>query len=189
MEKPEDWQEIIELAASTGANAALEYIRKENQKKEDTRHDRRLRNTQLLLSNYRELKEHVKYAVYDAKQIIEEGENAIDILDLMWEGNKNSDAFVESIKRSVERTIIIVNHIDNMLEIYEYLCERSTKDSDIRRWNIIKAMYLDSDVKTVDEIAQSEFVDRRTVYRDIEIAVEKISTLIFGVDGLNNKNK
>ena len=37
---------------------------------------------------------------------------------------------------------------------------------------------------TVTQIAELEHVDRRTVYRDIEDAIEKISSLIFGVEGV-----
>ncbi len=176
--------DIIKMAAEIGAKTALDYINKENKAARETRYDRRLRNTRLLLSNYRDLKEHIKYAVYDAKQIIERGESAIDVFDLMWEGNKNPDAFVESIKRSVERTVIIMNHIDDMLEAYKYICERSNKEADLRRWNIINSLYLNENPKSIDEIAKDEYVDRRTVYRDIEIATEKISALIFGIDGL-----
>lgn len=175
-------REIIKLAAEAGAKAALEQIEVQNEKSRKSRHYRRLHNTRALLVNYRMLKEHIKYAVYDANQIVQE--KAVDILDLMWEKNNNSANFVESIKRSVERTVIIMNHIDNMLDIYKKLCQMSEKSEDMRKWSTINAMYLDAEPMTVTQIAELEHVDRRTVYRDIEDAIEKISSLIFGVEGV-----
>ena len=175
-------REIIKLAAEAGAKAALEQIEVQNEKNRKSRHYRRLHNTRVLLVNYRMLKEHIKYAVYDANQIVQE--KAVDILDLMWEKNNNSANFVESIKRSVERTVIIMNHIDNMLDIYKKLCQMSEKSEDMRKWSTINAMYLDAEPMTVTQIAELEHVDRRTVYRDIEDAIEKISSLIFGVEGV-----
>lgn len=175
-------KEIISIAAEAGAQAAMKYFNNKKEKDKLQRHDKRLRNTKILLSNYRTLKEHIKYAIYDAKQIIEE--KAVDILDLMWEDN-NSVVFVDSIKRSVGRTIIIMKHIDDMLEIYKHLCMTSNKEEEHRHWTVINALYIDENPMTVEEIADIEHVEIRTIYRDVKHAIDKLSSLIFGIDGIN----
>ena len=71
----------IEDVIKLGINAGINYIKQQEELKIGKRKDRRLRNTKLLLRNYRMLSAHCTSAIYDAKQVVDE--NAIDILDLM----------------------------------------------------------------------------------------------------------
>lgn len=64
-----------------------------------SRHDRRLRNTKLLLDNYSLLQDHCKNAIYDKEQAI--AVNAIDVLDSI--DNCDNDTYIESIKKSTIR--------------------------------------------------------------------------------------
>ena len=114
--------DIIRIAAEAGAKAALETLEREKKKAQKSRYDRRLRNTRLLLRNYRMFRDHVENAVFEAEQL---DENAIDILDLMSENIYDNDLYVESIKKSVARTKIIMEHVNEMLRIYEAYCFRS----------------------------------------------------------------
>ena len=172
---------ISSIAGKAGAKAAAEEIRKERQRERESRYDRRLRNTKLLLQNYRVFKAHCENAIFDSSQL---EENAIDILDLMW--GRDGANFVESIKRSAQRTQIIMRHIDSMLETYYGLCELYGREEDLRRARIIKALYIDENAMTVEEISKQEGINNRTIYRDIDIAAEKLTGLIFGLDGLNS---
>lgn len=175
--------EIIKLAAEAGAKAAIETIEKEKKKSQKSRFDRRLRNTKLLLRNFRMFKEHVENAVFEASQL---NENAIDILDMMWESTCNGEMFVESIKKSVARTRIIMTHVSDMLGLYEVYCLKSSKPEDGRRYRVIEGLYIVDNPMTVKELAAQEGIDERTVYKDIDAASEKISALIFGIDGMRN---
>lgn len=181
-----DKDDIIKIAAETAAKIAHEIIEKEKSKQFRQKHDKRLRNTKMLLQNYRMFKEHIKGAVFETDLSSEE--DPIDILDLMWE-SPNTEIYVESIKKSVERTRIIMLHIDEMLSLYETYCFRSEKPEDKRRWRVTKMMYLDDVAINANDIAKSENIDKRTVYRDIGAAAVKISALIFGIDGITNKPK
>ena len=87
-------EELIRLAAKEGSKAGVEAYRKEQKKAHEKLSDRRLRNVKLLLQNYRELKQHAENAVYTAEQ----AEDAMDILDMMWDPHNRSAATVESIK-------------------------------------------------------------------------------------------
>ena len=180
-------QEVVEaisvIAGKAGAKAAAEIIANEQQKERESRYDRRLGNTKLLLQNYRMFKEHCTRAVFDASQLDENAENAIDILDLMW--GRDGKNFVASIKRSAQRTHIILRHIDEMLDAYAGLCQLSGREEEMRRMRIVFAYYIDTPGKSIDEISELEYVNRSTVYRDIDIATEKLTGLIFGLDGLN----
>ncbi len=175
--------EIIRLAAETGAKAAMEAMEKQKRRVTKSRYDRRLRNTKLLLKNYQMFKEHTKNAVFETTRL---DENAIDILDEVYENTGNDNLYVESIKRSVTRTSIILTHIRDMLRLYEAYCTNSTKIEDQRRYRVIESLYITDTPMTIKEVAMQECIDDRTVYKDIDAACEKLSALIFGIDGIKN---
>lgn len=178
-------QEMVEaisiIAGKAGAKAAAEFITQERKREKESRYDRRLGNTKLLLENYRMFKEHCARAVFDSSQL---NENAIDILDLMW--GRDGDVFVESIKKSAQRTQIILRHIDEMLDAYAGLCKLSGREEEMRRMRAVFALYIENPGKTIQEISELENVNTSTIYRDIAIATEKLTGLIFGLDGLNS---
>ena len=178
--------EIIRIASEAGVKAALSTLEKKKRESIKQYHDRRLHNTKLLLKNYRALHEHINNAVFEKDKLENyKRESPYDILELMWH-EKDSDVIVESIKESITRTKIIMAHIDSMLELYETFCIKSHKDEDRRRWRVTKAMYITPEILSAEEIAKAEHIDKRTVYRDIDVAVERISALIFGINGLKN---
>ena len=73
-----------------------------------------------------------------------------------------------------------LHHIDRMLRFYEYCCTSSRKPEDARRLRVIKALYIDEEKKSMDEIAAAEHVDTRTIYRDHNAALQELSALLFG---------
>ncbi|MBU2703896.1 hypothetical protein Ga0466249_005046 [Sporomusaceae bacterium BoRhaA] len=178
--------EIIQIASEAAVKAAFEYQEKQNQKKSKSRHDKRLRNTKLLLKNYRLLKDHCENAVFDKKELIEiSGVKIVDLLDSL-DGYERSD-YIESIKKSVSKTQVILAHIDAMMKIYRIYCEESDKPEDLRRYRIISSTYLEN--TKPDDICREEGIDQRTYYRDSRDGVEKLSSLIFGIDGLSDVSK
>lgn len=54
-----------------------------------------------------------------------------------------------------------------------------------RGYRIIKAMYIDDEAKSIEQLAALEGVSTRQAYRDHDAAVEKISALMFGIDALD----
>lgn len=174
-------EDIIKLAAEVGAKAALETMEKERQRDRTEMADRKLRNTKLLLRNYRLFRAHVKNAVYEVGNC----ESAGDILaDLMMPG-RDGTLFVESIKKSVARTATIVLHIETMIDLYKTYCYASGTVEDERRWRIIDAHYISGEKQIkISDLAETEGVVERTIYKDIDIACERIAALMFGIDGL-----
>lgn len=176
---------VLEVATARGIEigirAAMDYLAEEKEKARKSRYDRRLRNTRLLLKNYRSFKRHAQGAIFNAKQA---KENAIDILDGLDDGMLNDNLYVEGIKKSQQRTIIILNHVEEMLRYYKIACEQSGKDEELRRYRVIMAMYIDDDKMTAQEIAEKENIEARTVYKDITNAIKPLSALIFGIDSI-----
>lgn len=171
----------ISWGIDAGIKAGMDYIAKERMESRKGRYDRRLHNTRLLLKNYRSLKHYAEGAVYKAAQV---KENAVDILDGLDDYVFDDGMYIESIKKSQQRTYIIIKHIDEMLHYYRIECEQSGKDEEMRRYRIIMAYYITDEKMSVDEIAESEYIERRAVYRDIKAAMKPLSALIFGIDSM-----
>ena len=174
-------KDIYEKAAAIGANEALKTFRQEQKKEYSRRADRRLRNTKLLLRNYHMLKEHAKNSVFGRTQM---EESALDILESMMSMYDN-EVIIESIRRSATRTAVIVSHIETMLGLYAAYCDKSpNRDIEMRRYEVLWDMYMAEDTLSAKEVAEKQHVSKDTVYTDIRMATEKLTALIFGVDGL-----
>nr|DAX60726.1 MAG TPA: Protein of unknown function (DUF1492) [Caudoviricetes sp.] len=178
---PEQLKSIYERAAEIGAKEALKAYEQERKKEQGKRADRRLRNTKLLLRNYHMLKEHAENSVFGRTQM---EESALDILESMMNMYDN-EVIIESIKRSATRTAIIVSHIETMFGLYDAYCEKSqNKEIDRRRYEVIWDRYMAEPVLSVKEIANKQNMSKENVYSDLKVAEERLTALIFGVDGL-----
>lgn len=174
-------REIYEKAATIGAREALKTFEQERKREYSERADRRLRNTKLLLRNYHMLKEHAENSVFGRVQM---EESAADILESMMSMYDN-EVIIDSIKRSASRTAIIVSHIEVMLGLYESYCEKSaSREVDRRRFGVLWDRYMAEQPLDVKEIAQKYNMSKENVYSDLNVATERVSALIFGVDGL-----
>lgn len=171
----------VQRGTEAGIKAAMDYLAEEKKQLKKGRYDRRLRNTRLLLKNYRSFRNYAKNAVYKASQL---KENAVDILDGLDEYSFDDSLYIESIKKSQQRTLIILNHIDEMLRYYKIDCEQSGKDEELRRYRIIVAYYINEQRKSAEQIAEDEHIERRTLYKDINIALKPLAALIFGIDSM-----
>jgi len=171
----------VQRGTEAGIKAAMDYLAEEKKQLKKGRYDRRLRNTRLLLKNYRSFRNYAKNAVYKASQL---KENAVDILDGLDEYSFDDSLYIESIKKSQQRTLIILNHIDEMLRYYKIDCEQSGKDEELRRYRIIVAYYINEQRKSAKQIAEDEHIERRTLYKDINMALKPLSALIFGIDSM-----
>lgn len=178
----EELRGIYEKAAVIGAKEALKTFEQERKKEYAGRVDRRLRNTKLLLRNYHMLKEHAENSVFGRTQM---EESALDILESMMSMYDN-EVIIESIKRSATRTAVIVSHIETMFGLYSAYCDKAAnRYIEMRRYEVLWDLYMAENTLSVKEVAKKQHVSMDTVYTDRRMAVEKLSALIFGVDGLN----
>lgn len=172
------------VGSEIGAKAAVKAIEREKKKLKEQLYDRRYHNTKLLLQNYRHLNEHFKNAIFEIEQAEEYDESFIDIMELMSARGLDDSLCVESIKQSTIRTKIIMTHVNRMLDVYAIMCERSNREDDKRHYRILKAMYVDDKPTTAQVIADREHIDRRTVYKDIDAATAYLTTLLYGISGI-----
>ena len=178
---PEQLKDIYERAAAIGAREALKTFEQERKKEYSGRADRRLRNTKLLLRNYHMLKEHAENSVFGRTQM---EESALDILESMMSMYDN-EVIIESIKRSATRTAVIISHIETMFGLYEAYCDKApNREIEMRRYEVIWDMYMADSTLSAKEIAEKQHMSKDNVYADLRVATERLTALIFGVDGL-----
>ena len=179
----EQYTQVLQIAAEVGARTALDRFEAERQREAKELMDSRLRNTKLLLRNYRLFKAHVENAVYDPETDL----NPLEIIRDLMKPGRNGSVVVESIKKSAARTAIIVDHIETMIRIYQAYCLTSNGADDLRRWRVVEGLYISDEKKTVPELARAEGVVERTIYKDIDAACDTIAPLMFGIDGLRKR--
>lgn len=185
-------EEIVRIAAEEGTRAGIAaWQRSEAQYKKET-NDRRLHNTKMLLRSYRKLKIHTDNAVYDVGSALQEprspsdSEDERDTMQGLWDclNAGYDDLYIESILRSKARTQTMVSHIDRMLDLYEENCKKFSKTEDLRRFNVVKALFIDPMPKSAADIATANYIDSRTVYKWVDFICGDLSALIFGLGGI-----
>ena len=97
---------------------------------------------------------------------------------------KEDKVIVDSIRRSASKTAIMIEHIDKMLDIYRIYCSKYS-EREKRQYKVIRMLYISKQKSTVTEIAKKFNVSKVTIYDDIKIAEERLTSLFFGVDGLH----
>lgn len=173
------------IGAEMGAAAAIEAMEREQEKYRQKQYDWKYHNTKLLLRNYRRLKKYYENAVFSS----EDAEEADESFEEIMRGASRAASekiFVESIQKNYITTKIIMTHVNKMLEVYEIMCKRSSRQDDARHWRVLEGLYLSEDYTTAEKIAKRENIDKRTVYRDVDICAADLTALLFGVGGIEN---
>lgn len=178
----------IQKGIEAGVQAAVTHLEEAKKQQRRDRYNRRLHNTRLLLKNYRSLKHHALAAVHTGAQANEAiRENAVTILDSLDDEMVDDSLYIESIKRSQQRTRIIIEHIDEMIRYWRIDCEQSGKDEAVRRYRVVYDTFIGDEYCSADELAEREHVEKRTIYKDIRAAMGPLSSLIFGIDGIRQE--
>lgn len=128
---------------------------------------RRVKATRTILKKYRALNAHCRNAS-------EFGEHS----------DEPSGMCIDEIKRCGATSRRVMRYINKALDAYKAACEGSQKPERSRRWRVIRAMYISDTEQSAEDIAETEHIDSRTVYKDISEGVEDLAVLIFGVGGL-----
>ncbi len=168
----------LKFITEIASKEAIKAHQAERKLQHKERHDRRLRNIKLLLRNYRGFKKHCE----DVKFEIDEINEKIGMVTVDSEEFK-----LESIKRSKEKTLIMVKYTEKMMEVYKVLCEQDEDPDEIRRFQVVHDLYVSDKKESVTKIAERHSVAERTVYRDIDKASESLAILMFGIDGVKFK--
>lgn len=181
-------EKMIESGVNEGIQKGLKQYDNMQKNKTKFRYDKRLRNTRLLLKNYRSFVEHCDNAKYlvenPIKKEIEKDNLKVQLFDDFY--NLQDDAYiVASILKSKEKTRIILDHINLCLDFFQAKAIKTNNQEMIRRYNVISDLYINETPMTYEEIAKIEHISQKTVNRDRKKAIEELSVLIFGIDGLD----
>lgn len=171
--------------AEVGAKAAVRAVERERKTYRKQQYDWKYHNTKLLLRNYRRLNAYYENAVFDTDGAEEADECFEEIMRSMGRP-VDEEIFVESIQRSFITTKIIMTHVNKMLDCYRIMCESSTRRDDARHWRVLDGLYIADNYTTAEEIAQREHIDKRTVYKDIDVCAADLTALFFGVGGIEH---
>lgn len=181
----EDLEALCDRVTKVAADTALDTYRNERAAESGRSRDRRLHNTELLLRNYHMFELSYQNSVTSLSQVRSD-DSVQEILSLM-DSRDCGDITVESITESVGKTATILAHINKMLDLYRVSCEQSDDDLDIRRYEVLMDRYIREPSLTIQEIADKQHINERSVYQDLKIAKERLSALIFGIDGVSGK--
>jgi len=167
-------KEQIDLIASK----VMEINRKQHEAKEKQEKDIRLRNTKLLLRNYHSFKRYIARTKVD----LWEDEGVSEIRDLVL----NGEDLVKSIKESTQRTLVMIQHLDHALAALKFVCEQEDDNkASSKHYQVLKERFIDE--KAVEDIAANHFINKRSVYKTIDAASERLSIMLFGVYGIDIK--
>lgn len=169
--------------ADVGAKAAVKAVERERKAYRKKQYDWKYQNTKLLLRNYRRLNAYYRNAIFSIEDAEEADESFEDIMRSMGRP-ADEEIFVESIQKNYLATRIIMTHVNKMLDCYEIMCERSNRQDDKRHWRVLEGLYLSENYTTAEQIAKQEHIDKRTVYKDIDVCAADLTALFFGVGGI-----
>lgn len=171
---------MLKSIVKMSSEAAVKAYQKARNEELGKSRDNRLRNTKLLMENYRKFKVYCNNAIYDTAQLCQvENEEILELMGI----SAGKTLQVGSIRNSVVVTKVIMEHVDTMLRCYKAKCMQSKKPEVQRRWEVLSMMYLSSaEPMNAQEVADKVHVGKSTVYNDIDSACEELSSLIFGLD-------
>ena len=161
------------------ARLAIAEYKKADERRKAERHDRNLRNTKKLMRIMPTLREHSNASISELSDVCDD--DGLDVLiQLMKDGC--GDLHIESIRRSVAKTRLMLDHINAMIDVYRTDALKSSREEVRRRYRVLEMMYLADNRLEPEEIAKIENIDKRTVYKDVDAACERLSYYIFGID-------
>ncbi|MCP8851767.1 hypothetical protein [Latilactobacillus sakei] len=167
-----DIKDLTTEALSVITKEVLKQDAKHKKITKKREHDRRLRNTNLLLSNYRKLKLHIKTnSPIDATLSYEVGNGEIIQLD--------------SIAKYHEKSRMMLRYLDAILAGYKVQCE-SGGEAEYRRYQVLNKYYLSTPHLSIPEIALFYNCDKATISRAKANAINDISVLLYGFDALQD---
>lgn len=154
------------------SQAVKSELDKDQKRKAKELKDYRLRNTTLLVKNYRMLRVHCDTIVEDL-EVYED--SVYDPQELT----------LNTLMKYKARTAKMLDYFDSIFRAYHELAERDTEMM-LRRWKTVYQMYVGSDKHTAVDMAEYYGVDERTVYRYLNKAFDELSTLLWGITSFDD---
>ncbi|WP_217588759.1 hypothetical protein [Lentibacillus saliphilus] len=163
----------IKIITETASREAIRAYKDDENKRNKIKHDMRLRNIKLLLKHYRALVLHCEKLEDDLLKFEDTSIQDLDIVEINFES-------IESIKKSKTKSLAMVYFVRGKMEAYK----RSCSIDELGYFRVLEMKYLTSKKYTIQEIADKERIDRATVYRYLEKAVEQLPVIFFGIEAI-----
>ena len=176
-------EEFVAAGVAKGIKQGLEQARNEEKLKEKITYDIKIKNTRLLLKNYRRFEKACIQAVVTEKDL--ESATVDEILDKLYCTTYDEVTVVQSILTSKKRTEIIMSHIKKIINFYIFDADNSKNDEKSRRAHILEDLYIKGKKQPSMSVLSNRYhISERQVHRDKNIAIEEIAVFMFGIDGI-----
>ena len=163
-------EQIIDKSVRQAIRDYDEIQRNERKKKA-------LHNTRLLLKNYDKIKKSIQLAADELNEDIESA--GIDFTNLTdIDGDR---LYIDSIRRSKARSLIIISHIDNAIEAMLFEKDRQGVPEKVA---VFKSCLFEG--MSYEDAASQYNTSVASVSRWIKDLTREMSIYLFGVDGVNN---
>ena len=172
--------ELLDTIVRTASEEAIKAYIKASADAAKEHKDRRLHNTKLILKNYHALKTHSSSSISELADVVDE--EVFSLLSAMLQKPDADELKIRSIKNSVVRTKIILEHIDTMLEAYQRHCEKCNLTAQMRKLNVVLDLYVRESGLTPTDIAEKYHIDLRTLYRHVDSVCGELSVYLFGIE-------
>lgn len=149
--------------------AVKKAIKEYSKEQKSERKKKALHNTKLLLKNYRKIQQSIEEAVSEIKQL----EQNYIVLD------DSDELYIESIRRSKLKSLIVIAHIDKALELVKKEYKQKNCDD---KYNVFISCMLDG--STYEEAAEEYDTSTQSISRWVTNITKSVSIQLFGVEGL-----
>lgn len=176
-------QQIVTEGVANGIKKGIEQAKNEERLREKITYDTRIKNTRLLLKNYRNFVKACKQATFTEKDL--ETATVEEVLDKIFCQSYDEVTVVQSILTSKKRTEIILTHIKRIINFYLYEAEQSKNEEKKRKAHILNDLYVIGKYKPkINVMSEKYHISERQIRRDANSAIEEIAVLMFGIDGI-----
>ena len=176
-------EQLVEEGVTKGVKKGIEQLKNEERLKEKITYDTRIKNTRLLLKNYRKFVKACKQATFTEKDL--ETATVEEVLDKLFCQSCDEITVVQSILASKKRTEIILTHIKRIIDFYLYESDHSNNDEKRRKAHILNELYVIGKYKPkINDMSEKYHISERQIRRDANSAIEEIAVLMFGIDGI-----
>lgn len=176
-------EQLVTDGVAKGVKKGIEQAKNEERLKEKITYDIKIKNTRLLLKNYRKFVNFCEQATVSEKEL--ESATVEEILDKLYCSAYDEVTIVQGILASKKRTEIIMTHIKKIINFYIFDADSSKNDEKRRRAHILEDLYIKGKKQPAMSVLANRYhVSERQVHRDKNIAIEEIAIFMFGIDGI-----
>lgn len=135
--------------------------------------ERELRNTKELLKNYRLLENHLDVELPSIDDDTPLSRYELSLYSLLGYRARSKE---------------MLGFVNEIIGRYREICMQGSPEQQ-RRYKIIRDLYIGKPTITRVKLAQRFSCDEKTIRRDERRAINELSVMIFGIDGLNDMSK